>query len=177
MKTKSCERFIEEIAADAAGATPLRAEAAAHVGTCPTCQQKVAELRAVAAIQHAAAARLPAPGRPLSRRQLERALDNGAEQLRSFGTGTQPIFAGAMAIFALAAVLIISRKPQRPIETDLIAHHERIETRVEAEAFEPTMLALRNQIQGGGEQMLGTARTAAGLRHYRVRDVESELRN
>jgi hypothetical protein len=50
------------------------------------------------------------------------------------------------------------------------------ETSLKEQAVTPTMLALRNDLQGGREQILAVRTTRNGINHYRVRDVERELK-
>jgi hypothetical protein len=177
MKTHLCDRFNEDLAAYAVNASSLTIEAASHVRQCAACQKKVAELKAVAAIHSAAASDLPEPKRSLCRGQVESALAHERGQGRTFVTGLRPIFACAVGLVMVAAVFIVSRKRQEPIATQPAIAHGRIAMRAEAEHFEPTMAALRREVHGGGEQLLTAVPISGGMRHYRVKDVQSELRN
>ena len=176
MKTNLCDTFIEDIAADAVGVTALSAEAAAHLRACAACREKLVVLKRAAEIQNAAAALLPEPKRQLSSRQLARALENEVEQRRGLVISRRPIFACAVVLALITAALFV-RKPQESAEPQPLARKVQTETQPKPEAFEPTMSALRHEMQGGGEQMFAAVRTGAGMRHYRVRDVESELQN
>src|SRR5262249_46303413 len=82
MKT-NCETWSGEIAALASDAGKLSPEAAAHVQGCADCQERIAALKAVAALHREAAANLPEPKRRLGRQQLEELLANGRQRGQS----------------------------------------------------------------------------------------------
>ena len=180
MKTNLCRCYVEEIAANAADAGPLSAEARQHLRGCADCQAKANELRAIAAIHMEAAANLPEPkhrpGRP-STFWLERAMENAAEPRRAFAIPFRPIVAGLIVLLLVAAVLFSSREPRKLPALEPIATRELPETVTSAGPVEPTILALRNEVQKGREQILAGMPISSGMQHYRLKDVESELEN
>jgi anti-sigma factor RsiW len=177
MKTNLCESQFGELAAYAAGSASLSAETAAHLRTCALCQKKVAELKAVAAVHMDAAANFPEPNRRLNRRQLERALDDSGEPRRPFAIRWRPILASVITLIVVAAVLFSSREPRKLPALEPIATRELPETVTSAGPVEPTILALRNEVQKGREQILAGMPISSGMQHYRLKDVESELEN
>ena len=172
----NCERLGDDIAAFAADAAPLSRDAAPHLQNCANCREKVAELQALAAFHRDAAANLPEPNRRLGRRQLERALANGSARGGDFKVSWRPALAGVLVIALMIGIAVTHRTPQEEAEASHRPLHERRETKATEETFEPTMLALRRDVEGGREQMLvGTS--GDRFRHYRLKDVETELRN
>jgi hypothetical protein len=176
MKTKLCDRFLEEVAAHASDSAPLSRELSAHAESCPGCREKIAELKAIAAMQREAAANLPEPNLRLSRRRLERALQAEAGQHGQLAMWLRPAFIGLAAIILLATLLVIRRPPQIHVERQPQGQEQQA-PRVEEQPLEPTMLALRHEVQDGREQILAAVPTGRAIRHYRVRDVEMELGN
>ncbi len=171
---KNCERFVEQIAAFASDTSGLSAEAVAHVQSCETCREKIAELKAVAALHREVAANMAEPKRRLGRPQLERALASGGWRSRAFEIRWRPVLAGTVALVLIVGGAVTHRtRSEGPSHH---SNHEQRETNVGKEPFEPTMLALRREVEGGREQVLAGT-TGPGIRHYRVKDVESELRN
>ena len=70
---------------------------------------------------------------------------------------------------------LIHRLSRDRVDARPQAKQEQRETKAGEEALEPTLLALRHEVEGGRDPVLvGT--TGAGIRHYRVKDAESELR-
>ena len=176
MKTNLCESQHGELAAYAAGSASLSVEAAAHLRTCAACQEKVAELRAVAVVHMEAAANFPEPKRRLNRRQLERALDNSGEARRPFAIGWRPILVSAITLIVIAAAVFLSKRPWESGGTEPRLEANRSAT-IRAENAEPTMLALRSEAQRGHDDILAGMPLSGGMQHYRVKDVASELRN
>jgi hypothetical protein len=173
----SCHSFIEDIAAAAGGSAPLSAAAKAHLGECEQCQRKLAELKVVAVIYREAAAKLPQPELRLKTRRLVSALGKGTEPRRTFPIALRPVFTCAVAFIAIGTVLFVFRKPYETVDPEPIVRNERPERKVESGGLEPTLLAFRNELQSGREQVFASAPAGVALRHYRVKDVESELRN
>lgn len=171
---KNCKRFVEDIAVFASDTSGLSTEAAAHVHNCGTCREKIAQLTAVAAMHREGAANLVEPKRRLSRPQLERVLASGGRRMRDFEIRWRTVLAGVVAL-ALIIGGVVTHRPhlERPSHQ---SKHDQGEKNVEQEAFEPTMLALHQEVESGRELMLSET-VGPGIRHYRVRDVESELRN
>ena len=172
MKTKLCDSYIEDIAAHVSGFASLSAEAAVHLRECAACRKKVAELKAIAAIQMDVAASLPEPKRRLNRHDLESALENSVEPTRSFAIWWRPILASAVALVVTAVVIFVAREPREVVRADPTPR-----TSSPATSAEPTMLALRNEVEHGREQLLARVPLSGGMQHYRVKDVEIELRN
>lgn len=181
MKTNLCSRYIEEIAANAADAGALSAEAREHLRGCAACRAKADELRAVAAIHMEAAANLPEPKRrpvqPITYRLERVMMEDAAEPRRTFAIPLRPIVAGLIALLLLAAVLFSSRGPRKLPVVEPIATRELPETVASTGPVEPTILALRNEVQKGREQILASMPISSGMQHYRLKDVESELGN
>jgi predicted anti-sigma-YlaC factor YlaD len=173
MKKKNCQEFVEDIAAFASEAE-LSPEAATHLRNCARCREKIAELKAVAALHREAAANLAEPKRRLSRSKLEFALANGSRRRRELEIRWRPVLAGAVALALIVGGALTHRKPQERVDASYQSKHEQRETKVGEESVEPTMLILRHEVEG--ERMLAGT-TAAATRHYRVKDVERELRN
>ena len=174
MKRKECDTFAEEIGAYIGSGVRLGADAAAHVRECAKCREKVAELEAVAAIQEDVVARIPEPKRRLHRRQLERLLEEKRE-----GIGwMRPAVIGFAAAMMLAAVVVLRELPEKDsVPSDASVAVSRTEQKAPEEAaVAPTVLALRQELEKGRE-MLASAPSSGAMRHYRVRDVEMELRN
>lgn len=177
MKTDLCSRYIGEITANAVDAGPLSAEGRQHLRGCIDCQAKANELGTVAAIHMEAAANLPEPKRRPGTRWLKRAMENAAEPQRAFAIPLRPIVAGLIALLLLAAVLISSRESRKLPTAKPTATRESPETVTSAGPIEPTILALRNEVQKGREQILASMPISSGMQHYRLKDVESELGN
>ena len=173
---KNCERFVEDIAACASDSSALSTKAAAHVQNCATCRRKIAELKAVAAMHWEGAANLVEPKRRLSRPQLERALASGGQRRRDFEIRWRPVLAAAVALALIVAGAVTHRKHLERADARHQSEPGRRETKVGEQTFEPTILTLRHEVEGGREQMFAGT-TGAGLRHYRVKDAENELRN
>jgi hypothetical protein len=173
---KNCEGFVEDIAAFASDTAGLSTEAAAHVRNCAACRNKIAELKAVVAMHRDAAANMAEPKRRLGRPQLECALANGGWRRRDFEIRWRPVLAGAVAVGLIVGAAVTHRTPREGVDASHPSKHAQREMSVREEAFEPTLLALRHEVEGGREQMLAGT-TGAGIRHYRVKDVGSELRN
>jgi hypothetical protein len=177
MKTKSCDCYVEDLADYATDSISLSAEAAAHLRQCAVCQEKVAELKAVVATQMEAAANLPEPKRRISRGPLERALDDSVEPQRPPTIRLRPILVGAVGLIAAAAVIFVFREPRELVRNGTIPTADPPAPQVGTEPAAPTMLALRNEVERGREQILARIPISGGMQHYRVRDVESELKN
>jgi predicted anti-sigma-YlaC factor YlaD len=173
---RNCEQFVEDISAFASDTAGLSAEAAAHIQNCARCREKLGELQAVAAMHREAAGNLAEPKRHLDRRQLERALTSAGSRRRNFEIRWRPVLGGAVALALIIGGVVTSRTPRGSVEAGHRFPHEQRETKVGEESFEPTMLALHHEVEGGREHMLAGT-TGDGIRHYRVKDVETELRN
>lgn len=173
---KNCERFAEDIAACGLDTSGLGTEAAAHIQNCATCREKIAELKAVAAMQWEGAATLVEPKRRLSRHRLERALMRGDQRRKDYEIGWRPVLAGAVALALIVAGAVTHRIHLERADARHPSEPRQGETKVGEQAFEPTILTLRHELEGGREQMFAGT-TGAGLRHYRVKDAENELRN
>jgi len=172
----NCERFVEDIAAFSSDAARLSPNAAAHLQNCASCREKVAEFQALAAIHRDAAAHLPEPNRRLGRRQLERALTTGGARGGDFELSWRPVLAGVLALAFIIGIAVTYRTPPEEVAATHQPIHERRDAKATEETFEPTMLALRHRVEGGREQMLvGT--TGDRIRPYRLKDVETELKN
>jgi hypothetical protein len=177
-----CEARIEDLAACATGETSLSAEAAAHLRECAECQEKVAELKSVAAIHERGAARLPEPRLRLKRRQLERLLEEergegrrGAEFRR-----LRLVVAGGAVAVVLALILasvVLRREPVESRQVPAIDVREAVSAVEAANAIVPTMLALHHEARDGRERLLASMPLGDGVKHYRVGDVASELKN
>jgi hypothetical protein len=176
MKTK-CESFAEDIAVNASDASALAGETAAHLRECESCREKLAELKSVATLQRQVETELPEPRLRLTKRQLERALSNDTGVWSGPRMQWQPVFAGALALVLIAMVMVMRRDPEQRVDTQNQTQQPQPELKAAEEVFEPTMLALRHELQGGREEILASAPTGGRMRHYRVKDVESELRN
>ena len=171
MKTKSCDDHFKAFASYVLECDSLNEEAAAHLQRCTDCHEKVAELKRVTTNCREAALRISEPRRRLRRAELERSLAGEGRQSRS--TWWRPVlFYGAVAVVAIA--ISVTWKSPEPIDG---AHQENPlpETSLKEQAATPTMLALRNGLQGGREQILALSTTRNGINHYRVRDVKREL--
>ena len=173
---KNCERFAKDISGFALDTSGLSTKAAAHIQKCATCREKIAELKAVAAMHREGAANLVEPKRRLSRPQLERALASGGQRRRGFEIRWRPVLAGAVALALIVAGVVTHRTHLERADAMHQSEPRQRETKVGDQAFEPTILALRHEVEGGREQMFAGS-TGAGLRHYRVKDAENELRN
>jgi hypothetical protein len=173
---KNCERFVEDIAAFASGTSGFSTEATTHVQNCAMCREKIAELKAVAAMHWEGAANLAEPKRRLSRSQLELELARGGQSSRDFEIRWQPVLAGAVAIALIVAGAVTHRTHLERTDSRHQSKPKQAETKVGEQAFGPTILALRHEVEYGHEQMF-TGTTGAGLRHYRVKDAENELRD
>ena len=171
MKTKSCADYFEAFTSYVLECESLSEEAAAHLQRCADCHEKVAELKRVATDCREAALRIPEPRRRLRRAELERSLVGEGRQ--SHSTWWRPaLFGGAVAVLAIA----ISVTWKSPEPTDRLHQAKPLpETPLKEQAVTPTMLALRNDLQGGREQILALSTTRNRINHYRVRDVEREL--
>jgi hypothetical protein len=175
MKT-NCEIWFEEIAAFAADIDRLSPKAAAHIRTCPHCREKMASLIAVATLHREAAANLPEPKRRLGWQQLEEVLLNGRQRAHSFEIRWRPVVVGTLALaLILLSADVIRRMPRDGRDPKLPAKQQKSERQTAEEPLEPTLLALRREVVAGIEPTLAGA-TGAGIRHYRVRDAENELR-
>lgn len=173
---KNCERFVEDIAAFASNTSGLSTKAAAHVQNCTTCREKLAELKAVAAMHWEVVANLVEPKRRLSRHQLERALASGGQRRRDFEIRWRPVLAGAVALALIVAAAVTYRIHLERADARYQSEPGQRETKVGEQTFEPTILTLRHEVEGGREQMFAGT-TGPGLRHYRVKDAENELRH
>jgi len=173
---KNCERFVEDIAAFASDASGLSTEAATHVKNCAMCREKIAELKAVAAMHWEGAASLAEPKRRLSRSQLEHELASGGQRRRDFEIRWQPLLAGAVAVVLIVAGAVTHRTHLERPDARHQSKPKQRETKVGEQALGPTILALRHEVEHGHEQMF-TGTAGAGLRHYRVKDAENELRD
>jgi hypothetical protein len=176
MKTKSCADYIEEFASYVAESGSLGENAAGHLRRCARCQQKVAELKGVAANYREDSLRIPEPRRRLRRAELQRLLAGEGRQSRS--TWWRPVLAGGVAIVVAIAISVTWKSPE---PNDLALQVKSLPAApLKESAIAPTMLALHHDLQGGREQILalGPALTPTrnGMNHYRVRDVERELR-
>jgi hypothetical protein len=175
MKSKQCEAHIGEIAAYLAGETALSEDATVHLKECAECRAKVAELRAVVTIHGDGAARIAEPRRRLSRKMLVRSL--GAEEQRGMGFNwLRPVLAASAVVVVVAASLMLRDKPIESMEAPVVAGRE-AESASEGAAPAQTILALHQEVRDGRELLLVSGRGGSGLKHYRVRDVESELGN
>ena len=172
----NCERFVEDIAAFSSDAARLSPDAAAHLQNCASCREKVAEFQALAAIHRDAAAHLPEPNRRLGRRQLERALINDGTRGGEVKVSWRPVLGGVLVLALIIGIAVTYRTPPEEAAATHQPMHERRDAKATGETFEPTMLALRHGMEGGREQMLvGT--TGDRIRPYRLKDVETELKN
>ena len=172
MNTKTCADHVEEFANYVAECDALSEEAEVHLQNCACCQQKVAELQKVAALCQEQAQRLPEPGRRLHWRALERSL--AGEWGESRFTLWRPLLAGGLAI-AVALALSVMWKPSETLDPSTPAN-ALLESSVKEQAVEPTMLVLHNALQGDREQILVFNPKRNAISHYRVRDVERELK-
>jgi len=172
----NCESLIEEIVAFAADARGLSTEAAEHVGNCTRCREKVAELKAIAALHREAAAQLAEPKRRLGRAKLEAAMTKGGSSQSHFEIPWRPMLAGALALGVMVGVIVIHRMPRESLDASFQVKPQPQERQVRPVALEPTLLALHREVEGGRERMLA-GNTGAGIRHYRVKDAAGELRN
>jgi hypothetical protein len=170
---QDCERFLEELATSASAAAELSNEAAAHVRNCARCRAKIPELKAVAYVHRAAAAKLAEPKRRLGRPQLEGALANTHWATRDFGVPWRAVLAGAAVVVLIISGAFAHRIFQRRVDRAAQAEREQGRRQAVQEAFEPTMLALHHEVEGGRELLLaGTA--GVGMRPYRLKDAASE---
>jgi hypothetical protein len=174
---KNCERFAGDISAFALDISELSPEAAAHIQNCAACREKIAELKAMAAMHWEGAANLVEPKGHLSRAQLERALASGGQRRREFEIAWRPVLVGgAVALALMVAGVVTHRTHLERADARHQSEPKQRETKVGEQAFEPAILALRHEVEGGGEQMFAGT-TGGGLRHYRVKDAANELRN
>ena len=176
MKT-NCRDFAEEIAAFASGIADLTTEAAAHVQDCAVCRRKIAELKAVTALHREAAASLAAPKRRLSRRELESAMVKDGGNSGVFRAHWKSALAGAVVLAVIIGAAVTHRPLHEPADATQQTNHEQTKTEVEEEVFEPTLQALRREVESGRERMVAASPVGPGLRHYRVKDARSELGN
>lgn len=175
----SCEAHVEELAACIAGEPSVSAEAAAHFRDCTECREKLEKLKSVAAVHERGAARIPEPKRMLTRRELERLMagDGGKDRGAVFKR-LRPLVAGGAVVVAVAVIIAMAvfRREEHVVSTgapEVEVHVER--SGVDPEVFVPTMLALHRDVEERREQLLASAPVAVGMKHYRVRDVASEL--
>lgn len=171
MKRNDCDAFAEEIGACIGSGVRLGADAAAHLRECVKCRARMAEVEAVAAVQEEIAARMPEPKRRLHRRRLERLLE---EQRRGIGW-LRPALIGFVAVMILAAVAVLREQDGMPPEAS-VAVSRGEENSAETPVPAPTILALRQELENGRE-VLASAPSSGAMKHYRVRDVQMELRN
>jgi hypothetical protein len=174
MKT-NCEPWFEEIAAFASEAAKLSPEAAAHVHGCARCRKKIAAWQAVAGLHREAAAHLAEPKRCLSRRRLAEVLAKGRRRGHPSEIRWKPVLAMSVAIGLILSAAAISRRPRHGMNSRLQGKQQQTALQTSAEPSDPTMLALRRGLAAKGEPMLAGA-TGAGMRHYRVKDTDSELK-
>jgi hypothetical protein len=199
MKTNPCDNYLKELAAaaitfrntetnraatvrerppgTAENSPSLSPEAAAHLQQCEVCQTKLRDLQNVAAMHTHAAANLPEPQLRLRRRQLERALKNGQPPRTSFAIPLRPAIAAAIAVITIVTFIFTSRTRHEPPATQVIVENNPGTNEDREETLQPTLHALRHEVQHGREQILAAAPSGVALRHYRVKDVENELRN
>lgn len=171
MKTKLCADHIEELASYVAESDSLSKEAAGHLRECVDCRQKVAELKQVAAKCRDEALCIPEPRTRLHRAALERAMASEGGQSRL--PWWRLVLAGGAVVIAIA--ISVNRKSPEVIGAASPLNPSK-EVPAEEAAKAPTMLALRHDLQGGREQTLALSPAGNGISHYRVRDVERELR-
>jgi hypothetical protein len=172
---KNCDRFVEDIAAFASDSAELSPAAAAHVQHCVSCREKIAEFKAVAAMHREVASNIAEPKRRLDRRQLEESLAIGRQARRDFEIRWRPILAGAAALALFVGGALIYRTPPERLDARQQSTPGQPERKLREEAFEQSLLALRHDVEGGRERML-SKNSGAALRHYRLKDAESELR-
>ena len=172
----NCESLVEEIAAFASDAAELSTQAAEHVRNCPRCREKISELKTIAAWHRETAANLAEPKRRLGRAQLEDALAKGRSIRRNLEIRWRPMLAGALALAAIVGAVVIHRIPRERMDASPQVKKEPRGMQVREPALEPTLLALHHEVADGRERRLAGT-TGAGIRHYRVRDAASELRN
>lgn len=172
----NCKELALDIMAVAAEHAELSNELAEHLGSCRVCREKMESLRAIAAIHRDTAASLPEPKRRLGRQQLESVLAESEGSRQPAPVRWRPILAGALALVLIlggAATLQTMRERAR-------AHHEPIEPphqmRRAQSVVEPTLLALRQDVEAGRDQVHGLT-TGARIYHYRIKDVEREMTN
>jgi hypothetical protein len=167
MKRNDCDAFAEEFGAYIGSGVRLGGGAAAHLRECARCQEKVA----VAKLQEEVAAQMPEPKRRLHRRQLERLL---AKKRGGIGW-MRPALIGFAAVLILAAVAVLREQDSVPPEASVLVSRTE-ENSAETTVSAPTILALRQELENGRE-MLASAPISGAMKHYRVRDVQMELRN
>ena len=173
---KNCKGFVEEIAAFASDAAGLGTEATAHAQNCARCREKIEELKAVAAMHREAAASMAEPKHRLGRAQLECALAKGGWRRRDSEIQWRPVLAWTMALAFIIGVAVAHRTYRERADEIPPSRHEPGEAKAGEETLGPTMLALRHEVEVGRDPIFaGTS--GAGMRHYRVKDVASELRN
>lgn len=176
MKT-DCERIVQDIDALVSDTEELSPESAAHVQHCAVCQKRIAELNAIVAIQREAAANLAAPSRRLSRKELEGALADGGIGRSGFEIRWRPVLAGAIALVLMIGVTVIHRTPREGPGIAEQSKHGQSTRSLANEGIASTLLALQYEVEDGREIMLATVSNGGGTRHYRMKDVESELRD
>ena len=173
---KNCESFVADIAAFASNSAELSPGAAEHVQHCGSCRQRIAEFKAVAALQREIAVSIVEPSRRLSWRQLEESLAGGGRARRDFEIRWRPVLAGAAALALFVGGALIFRTPPERLDVSQQSTQEQPERKLRKEASEHSLLALRHDVESGRERMLAK-NSGAAMRPYRLKDVESELRN
>ena len=173
MKTKRCNDYFNDIVAHVADSSVLGPQAAAHLADCARCQDKVAGLKRIAAIHQLTAHDLPEPKHRLTRRQLERSFERAPAASLTFRL--RPVVFSLLALIIAAAIYLF----QKPLDSNESpsASYQKPGSQSETKSFAPTILALRHQVLDGREQTLASSHSGSGIRHYRLGDVEIELRN
>ena len=87
----------------------------------------------------------------------------------------RPALIGFAAVLILAAVAVLREQDSVPPEASVLVSRTE-ENSAETTVSAPTILALRQELENGRE-MLASAPISGAMKHYRVRDVQMELRN
>jgi hypothetical protein len=169
MKT-NCAAFVEEFAAFVSDSAELSAEAAAHVKSCAHCRERVAALKAVAAMHRAAAARLAEPTRQLGRQRLKEALATSGRRRPGVEMRWRAVLAGASALALILGAVLIDRMLRGRANSGFQARQPQSTWQAGAEPSEPTLQILRREVEGNRELLLAGT-TGAALRPYRLKDA------